>query len=199
MYLFILILLIIIFIVKYLTNKETIDANCKDENDLANIKYARKYYTKTKTSFVALIISLIMLIVLLLSQYTDIDKYIIDYLSTEFYQEKTLDTTLYYIPIYIIIMRFIVIEVKVGDYLYKYFKVEEPHLEENPLKSILYKKKPGEGNIPKETNEQTERNEQIQTEQKETTEIKEPQQETPTLEIQDNNELPKVIEKDVNQ
>ena len=140
-----------------------------------------------------------MLIVLLLSQYTDIDKYIIDYLSTEFYQEKALDTTLYYIPIYIIIMRFIVIEVKVGDYLYKYFKVEEPHLEENPLKSILYKKKPGEGDIPKETNEQTERNEQIQTEQKETTEIKEPQQETTTPEIQDNNELPKVIEKDVNQ
>ena len=191
MYLFILVLLIIIFIVKYLTNKETIDINCKDENDLANIKYARKYYTKTKTSFVALIISLIMLIVLLLSQYTDIDKYIIDYLSTDFYQEKALDTTLYYIPIYIIIMRFIVIEVKVGDYLYKYFKVEEPHLEENPLKSILYKKKPGEGNIPQETNEQTER--------KETTEIKEPQQETTTPEIQDNNELPKVIEKDVNQ
>ena len=139
MFLLILVLFIIILIVKYLTNKETIYNNCQNENDLANIKYARKYYTKTRTSYVALIFSLVALIVLLLSQYTDIDKYIIDYFSTDFYQEKPLDTTLYYIPIYILVMRFIVIEVKVGDYLYKYFQVEEPHLEENPLKSILYK------------------------------------------------------------
>ena len=88
MFLLILVLFIIILIVKYLTKKETIDNNCQNENDLANIKYARKYYTKTRTSYVALIFSLVALIVLLLSQYTDIDKYIIDYFSTDFYQEK---------------------------------------------------------------------------------------------------------------
>ena len=183
MFLLILVLFIIILIVKYLTNKETIYNNCQNENDLANIKYARKYYTKTRTSYVALIFSLVALIVLLLSQYTDIDKYIIDYFSTDFYQEKPLDTTLYYIPIYILVMRFIVIEVKVGDYLYKYFQVEEPHLEENPLKSILYKKKP----VEKETNLTSE-----------TTDKKQITKETKQIQKNDN-ELPKETQKDVNQ
>lgn len=164
MILTILIILILILLIKISNNHDIIKQNSKDENNKANIKYAKKYYTKTKTSIILLIISTLSLIILLVCNYTDIDKYIIDYFSTQFYEEKTFNTNLYYIPIYIYIARCIIIQVNIGDYLYKYFKIEEPQLEENLLKSILYKKPQQEVkneninneqiNIPKEKNDQ---------------------------------------------
>lgn len=137
---FVLILLIVILVIKILSNKDIIKENSKNETDIANVKYAKKYYRKTKTATITLLVSIFILIMLLICDFTDFDKYIIDYFSTEFYVEQEFNRTLYFIPIYIYIARCIIIEVNIGDYLYKYFKVEEPQLEENLLKSILYKK-----------------------------------------------------------
>lgn len=145
MILFVLILLTAMYIIKLITNKDLVHDYGKDELDIANYKNARKYYAKTRTSIVVLIAAIALIIGLLLCDFTSIDASIIDYFSADFYTENELDRTLYYLPIYLYIIRLLVIEVKVGDYLYKYFKVDEPVLEENPLKSInvkniLYKK-----------------------------------------------------------
>lgn len=148
----ILIFLILLYIVRISNNKDIIKENSKDIiTDKANIKNARKYYSKKKLFKFLLYISILILIVILLCDFTDIEYQIIDFFSTDFSTEQDINKQLYLLPIYILVIRGIILEVKVGDFLFKYFKVEEPILEENPLKSILYKKpKPDKQNIQKE-------------------------------------------------
>lgn len=148
----ILIFLILLYIVRISNNKDIIKENSKDIiTDKANIKNARKYYSKKKLFKFLLYISVLILIVIILCDFTDIEYQIIDFFSTDFSTEQDINKQLYLLPIYILVIRGIILEVKVGDFLFKYFKVEEPILEENPLKSILYKKpKPDKQDIQKE-------------------------------------------------
>lgn len=137
----ILIFLILLYIVRISNNKDIIKENSKDIiTDKANIKNARKYYSKKKLFKFLLYISILIVIVILLCDFTDIEYQIIDFFSTDFSTEQDINKQLYLLPIYILVIRGIILEVKIGDFLFKYFKVEEPILEENPLKSILYKK-----------------------------------------------------------
>ncbi len=137
----VLVFLILLYLVRVSNNKDIIKANSKDKTtDNANIKNARKYYSKKKSFRFLLYISILILIVILLCDFTSIEYQIIDYFSTDFQTEQDINKQLYLLPIYILVIREIILEVKVGDFLFKYFKVEEPVLEENPLKSILYKK-----------------------------------------------------------
>lgn len=136
----ILILLIGICYIKYIGNKELIKNNCKTEEDQNNAKNARKVYSTTKTSYVILALSGLSLIIVLLLNFTNIDYAIRDFISTEIVEKREFSYYSYLIPIYILVCRQIIIEVNLGEFLYKFFNVEEPEMDNTFIKNILSKK-----------------------------------------------------------
>lgn len=156
----ILVFLILILAARISNNNDIIRENSKDKRkDLANMKNARKFYSTKKTFKIMLIAAIIILGISLIWDFTSIEVSIIDYFATEIYKEEPFNRQYYLIPIYILIIRQIIIEVKVGDFLFKYFQVEEPVLEQNLLKTILYKKTPNkEVKQQEQTQEKTENN-----------------------------------------
>lgn len=139
----ILIFTILIYIVKISNNDDLIKNHSKDKiTDKANLKNARNVFSKTKTSKIALALAIITLLLCLICDFTSIEANIINYISTDIYEEVAFDRLLYLAPIFIYLCRNIVIEVKAGEFLLKYYKTEEEKLEinTNALKSILYKK-----------------------------------------------------------
>ncbi len=176
--------LFVIYYVKLTGNKDIAKQCCKTEQDKANVKNARKIYSTTKTSIGLIVLAVVALIVVLLLHFTDISYVVKDFISTDFVDktEKKFNLFSYLIPLYIIACRQIMIEVKVSEFLYKFFNVEEPQLEENPLnslKSLLYKKKPANNkNEPKQP-EEIKQPEPVKEEPK----IEEPPKEEPKPEI----------------
>jgi len=143
------VLLIIIFIVKRSGNKDIIDQKVKTDSDKANAKNAYKVYQNDTTEKILFYLTIISLIVIILCHFLNIDHYIRDYISADFIERRKVSefNLLYYLlPCYLFITRLIIIEVRVGDFLYKYFNVEEPELKENIIKTLLIKKKPIENN-----------------------------------------------------
>ncbi len=148
-----------IYYLKIMSNKDIVKQGCKTEQDKANVKNARKTYSTTKTAYFLLALAILSLIVVLLMQFTNIEYIIKDFISTEIIEEtKSFSYKLYFIPLYIFISRQIIIEVNIGDFLYKFFNIEEPQLEESPVKMLLektplYKKVPVPQEKPKEKEE----------------------------------------------
>lgn len=140
-YFIILIVLVLLIFVRDSNNNDIIRENCKSQTDLDNIINAKKRFSKNKISSILLILSILILILLLTCNFTKLDDLLIDYFSFELYEQKEFNYNLYFIPAYIIIIRQILIEVKTSEFLLKLYQVTEPKLEENPLKSLLFKKK----------------------------------------------------------
>jgi len=174
--------LCVIYYVKLTGNKDIAKQCCKTEQDKANVKNARKIYSTTKTSIGLIVIAVISLIVVLLLHFTNIGYVVKDFISADFVDEteKKFNLFSYLIPLYIIACRQIMIEVKVSEFLYKFFNVEEPQLEENPLnslKSLLYKKKPSDQKVEV-------KKEEVKVEEPKVEEIQqEPPKEEPKTEI----------------
>ena len=142
----ILILLILIYIVRISNNNDIIRKNIKTEEDKKIIKEEKKKLHFTKVSKILTLASLLCLIVFIISDFTSIDYYIMDYLTTEFITEQEFNRILYLIPGYIVIANLIYVQVNIGDFLLNYFKTQEEELEINinkeKIMSLLYKKKP---------------------------------------------------------
>ncbi len=140
----VLVFMILVYLVKKSSNSELIKENCKTPNDKANVVNARKVYNNTTTSKVLLIASFVALIFAILLKFTSLEYAIRDYISSDIVEEKDFSYLIFVAPAYIFVSRLIINEVKLGDFLYKFFEVKEPELEENLIKTILFKK-------PKET------------------------------------------------
>lgn len=140
----ILAMLILICAVKISNNNDLIANNCKDENDLANIDNAKKVFRKSKVYNYLLIAIYLSVIILLICAYTDIDYKIIDFISIDLVNENDVvfDFNYFFFPIYLFVIREILIQVKIGEFLLKYFKTEEPEFDQNIIKNLLYKKAP---------------------------------------------------------
>ena len=159
----ILVILILILMARISNNNDLIKENSKDKpKDFANMRNARKFFSNKKTFKGLLLAALIILIISLIWDFTSLEVGFIDYFATDIYKEEPFNRSYYLIPIYLLVIRQIIIEVKVGDFLFKYLKVDEPVLEQNLLKTLLYKKKP-------QTTEQIVTNENMNKEQEETT------------------------------
>ena len=146
----VLVFMILVYLVKKSSNSEVIRENCKTPNDKANVVNARKVYNNTNTSKVLLIASIAALIFVILLKFTSLEYVIRDYISSDFVEEKEFSYLIFVAPAYIFVSRLIINEVKLGDFLYKFFKVKEPELEENLIKTILFKKpaqKPSETTV----------------------------------------------------
>lgn len=139
----VLVFLVLLYLVRISNNQDLIKENSKDKiTDTANIKNARKYFSNKKTFKILLALTIISLIIIIICDFTSIEAKVIDYFAYNYYKEEKLDRTLYFLPLYLIVIRQIILEVKIGDFLFKYYKVDEPVLEENLLKMLLYKKSP---------------------------------------------------------
>ncbi len=141
----ILVLLCLLTYIRISNNEDLVVANAKDETDLANIKNAKKVYRKAKDVKILLYVALISIAILLICAFSDIDYYLIDYISLDLVNKDDVafDFNYFFFPAYVLVIREILIQVKIGEFLLKFFKAEEPHLEESPLvslKSLLYKK-----------------------------------------------------------
>lgn len=140
-YIIMLVLLILVWLARKSNNDDIVKKHAKSATDTANIKNARKVYSKTKTQKALLIISLLSLIVLSICIFTDFDVKVVDYFSTTIVKEVNIDNNLIFIPFYILVAKMIILEVNVGDFALKYFKTkeEEPNIKID-IKSLLYKK-----------------------------------------------------------
>lgn len=131
----VLIFLILLYIVRISNNQDIIKQNSKDKiTDTANIKNARKHFSNKKTFKYLLLLAILLIIFFLISDFTSIEAQIIDFFAYDFYEEQEFNKLLYLVPIYIIIVRNIILEVKMGEFLFKYYKVDEPELDESLLK-----------------------------------------------------------------
>lgn len=131
----VLIFLILLYIVRISNNQDIIKQNSKDKiTDTANIKNARKHFSNKKTFKYLLLLAILLIIFFLISDFTSIEAQIIDFFAYDFYEEQDFNKLLYLVPIYIIIVRNIILEVKMGEFLFKYYKVDEPELDESLLK-----------------------------------------------------------------
>ena len=137
------ILLCLICLVKIVNNNDIIKEKQKSTEDKANIKNARKVYSNSKTAQILLILVGVTILIIILCQFTKIDTIIINYFSSDFYEEDFFKMNYYYLPAFLLVIRQIIIEVKVSEFLYKYFNVTEEEINTKDLiKGILYKKKP---------------------------------------------------------
>ncbi len=139
----ILVILILLVIIRRSNNDDIINNNAKYESDIANITNAKKVFRKSKTANYMFIATLLILIILMACNFTKIDYLILDYISADFVEEPKFDYLLYFIPAYIAVVREIFIQVKIGEFLLKYFQVEEDELDINNevIKPILKKTK----------------------------------------------------------
>ena len=176
----VLLMLVGIAYLKYSGNNELAKKCCKTEQDKANVKNARKVYSSTKTTKALLILTFLAAIVVCLLVFTNADYFIRDFLSADFVNKKEYSYYLLLIPFYILVSRQIIIEVNLGDFLYKFFNEEEPVLEENLIKTLLYKK--GTKNNPEERKVEEPAKEEQQEESKE--EVVDLPKETPPNDIE---------------
>ena len=142
----ILLLLILIYIVRISNNNDIVKNNSKSEEDKIFVNKTKKEQHMTKISILLFIVGIVSFIGLIISDFTNIDYLIADYLATDFVEEQELNRLFYFIPAFIIIGNLIYTQVNIGDKLLAYFKTKEEELEINidkeKLLNLLYKKKP---------------------------------------------------------
>ena len=157
------IVLIALFIVMYgriSKNNDLIKKNNKTIVDTANVKNAKKYFHNTKIATITLLIGVFILLFCIVCEFTDIETNFIDMFSTDIIENIELDRKFYFFPLYFLIAREIYIQVKISEYLQKFFddhEIEEKiDLKSIDIKKILYKPakpKPEDPNKVIRTNE----------------------------------------------
>ncbi len=139
----ILIFLILICVVKISSNLDLVKNNSKTSEDKANYRNAVKFYNTSNYALGILVLAIIIIIVLVICQFTELDTVVINYFKVDFYTEDFFKSIYYYIPAFMLVIRQIIVEVKISEFLYKYFKVTEEEVDTKDLvRNILYKKKP---------------------------------------------------------
>ena len=162
----ILLLLILVYIVRISNNNDIVKNNSKSEEDQIFVNKTKKEQHMTKISILLFIVGIVLFIGLIVSDFTNIDYLIADYLATDFVEEKELNRLFYFIPAFIIVGNLIYTQVNIGDKLLAYFKTKEEELEINidkeKILSLLYKKKPAkEEDNSNEIQEDTKKEEKL--------------------------------------
>jgi hypothetical protein len=97
----------------------------------------------TKLSCIFLATSLISLIVIVLIRYTTIELFFMNYFGSEWFREDiTISLAYYGIPFFILIIRGIIVQVNIGDYVKKNFNLHEEEVNiKDEAKKLLFKPK----------------------------------------------------------
>lgn len=142
MILVILIFLVLLCFVKISNNNDIIDAKCETVEDQANVKNAKKVFSRARYSIIMLIISIFFILLIIICQFTNLDTIVINYFSVDIYQADFFNANYYYIPIFLLISRQILLEVKLSEFLHKYFEVKEEEIStKEVIHNLLYKPK----------------------------------------------------------
>ena len=162
----ILLLLILVYIVRISNNNDIVKNNSKSEEDQIFVNKTKKEQHMTKISILLFIVGIASFIGLIISDFTNIDYLIADYIATDFVEEQELNRLFYFIPAFIIVCNLIYIQVNIGDKLLNYFKTKEEEFELNidkeKILSLLYKKKPAkEEDNSNEIQEDTKKEEKL--------------------------------------
>lgn len=196
MILIILVFILIICIVKIISNNDIAKEHAKTPEAIANVKNAKKVLSRAKYSIILLIAAIVLTILILISKYTEIDTAIIEYFSTDFYRKDFYNPKFFYIPAFILVSRQIIVEVKISEFLHKYFNLVEEEVDTKELlKSVLYKKKASNEQVTNNTEQlvetqnttpttesQPEQNQTVETTTQEVTTTDPTPQETPSTE-----------------
>lgn len=147
MVLIILIFVLLICVVKIVSNNDMIKEHSKTPEDKANVKNAKRVFSNAIYANILIIAAAIITLLIVLCQFTTLDTILINYFSTDFYKDDFYNVNFYYIPAFIILTRKIIIEVKISEFLHKYFNVIEEEVNTKELiQNVLYKKKAPEEN-----------------------------------------------------
>lgn len=147
-------------------NKDLIKKNNKTIVDTANVNNAKKYYHNDKAATISLLVGIAMIAFCILCEFTDIETSFLDAISTDFVETTELSKKLYLIPVYYLLAREIIIQVKISEYLQKFYNDKEPEekitmedLKKIDIKKILYKPVKKEAVAPEDPNKVVRTNE----------------------------------------
>lgn len=132
----------IYFIRKSNTNDLVKQANLNDEQEDA-FEEAVAEIKSTKLSCAFLAISLISIIVIVLIRFTTIELFFMNYFGNGWFREDITVSLAYYgIPFFALIIRGIIIQVNIGDYIKKNYDLHEEEVDlKKEAKKLLFKQK----------------------------------------------------------
>lgn len=151
-------LIIFVFIIR----KSNTDDLIKEAN-LTTIEQKKEFnenvllIKSTKFSCILLSATLISTIAILLIRQTNIDLFFIKYFDNILVKEGLdLPITWYALPFFILVIRGIIVEVNIGDYIKKTYNLTEVEVDiKGEVKNLLVKKKPSTKDAPTPTIENT--------------------------------------------
>jgi hypothetical protein len=110
----------------------------------------------TKFSCILLGATLLSILLILLIRQTDIDLFFIKYFDSVLIKEGlNIPITWYALPFFILVIRGIIVEVNIGDYIKKTYNLTEVEVDvKGEVKNLLIKKKPTTNDSPSQNIEQ---------------------------------------------
>ena len=118
-------------------------ANITTDEQVKNYDDSILVIKSTKFSCLLLLCALISLITITLIRHTKIELFFMNYFGTEIYRDDiSINFAWYALPFFIIIIRGIIIEVNIGDYLKKNYNLTEEEISvKEAVKGLLFKPK----------------------------------------------------------
>ena len=138
-------LIVFVFIIRKSNTDDLIkEANITTDEQKNNFIENVLKIKSTKSSCALLTASLISIIVIALIRHTSIDLFFLQYFDNILIKEElNVPYTWYALPLFIIIIRGIIIQVNIGDYIKKTFNLTEVEVDvKSEVKNLLVKKKP---------------------------------------------------------
>lgn len=147
-------LIVFLFIIRKSNTDDLIkEANINTEEKQKDLIENILLIKSTKTSCILLAAVLISIILIALIRHTNIDLFFIQYFDSVLKKEGlNLSLTWYALPAFILIIRGIIIEVNIGDYIKKTYNLTEVEVDvKGEVKNLLIKKKPTTKDAPPST------------------------------------------------
>lgn len=158
-------LILFIFIIRKSNTDDLIkEANLTTKEKLKSFNENVLLIKSTKFSCILLCATLLSIIAILLIRQTDIDLFFIKYFDSILVKEGlNVPITWYALPFFILVIRGIIVEVNIGDYIKKTYNLTEIEVDvKGEVKNLLIKKKPSTKDAPTPSTEATPN---VQTEQ----------------------------------
>ena len=137
-------LILFLYIIRRSNTSDLIkQANITNDEEINKFEEAVLLIKSTRFSVLLLAITLISIIVIALIRHTTIELFFLNYFGTGIFRDdKTISYTYYALPFFILIIRGIIIEVNIGDYIKKNYALTEEEISvTDAAKSILFKPK----------------------------------------------------------
>lgn len=137
-------LILFLYIIRRSNTSDLVkQANINTDEDIDKYNEAVLLIKSTRFSIVLLVATLLSIIVIALIRHTTIELFFLNYFGTGIFRDdKTISFTYYALPFFILIIRGIIIEVNIGDYIKKNYALTEEEISvKDAAKKILFKQK----------------------------------------------------------